>query len=160
MAQTATKPKAAETAVKQSAKVVEQHSKKIADSAKEIRHSSYAIEDSADRTTRLAADRTVLAAERTYAAWVRTGLFALASGIGARTLLTGLTPEWLILADASMLIAFSMFCFGAAIWRHLMPGPPPHIHDVKRIPDAALVTINTFLALVSLAALIGIWTPR
>ena len=107
MAQTATKPKAAETAVKQSAKVVEQHSKKIADSAKELKHSSYAIEDSADRTTQLAADRTILAAERTYAAWVRTGLFALASGIGARALLTGLLPEWLIQADASMLIAFS-----------------------------------------------------
>jgi putative membrane protein len=159
MAQTATKPKAAETAVKQSAKVVEQHSKKIADSAKEIRHSSYAIEDSADRTTRLAADRTVLAAERTYAAWVRTGLFALASGIGARTLLTGLTPEWLILADASVLIAFSMFCFGAAIWRYVSPGPRP-TPDVERIPHIVLIAVNGFLALVSLAALIGIWTPR
>ncbi len=158
MTQTATKPKAAETAVKQSAKVVEQHSKKIADSAKEIKHSSYAIEDSADRTTRLAADRTVLAAERTYAAWVRTGLFALASGIGARALLTGLMPEWLILADASMLIAFSMFCFGAAIWRHQNPGAPPPVPDVKRIPHGGLITVNTFLALVSFAALIGIWT--
>jgi len=161
MVQTATKPKAAETAetaVKHSAEVVEQHSKKIADSAKEIKHSSFAIEDSADRTTRLAADRTVLAAERTYAAWVRTGLFALASGIGARAVLTGLMPEWLILADASMLIAFSMFCFCAAIWRHLHPGPPPPIPDVKRIPHAVLITVNAFLALVSLAALIGIWT--
>ena len=158
MAQTATKPQTAETAVKQSAKVVEQHSKKIADSAKEIKQSSYAIEDSADRTTRLAADRTVLAAERTYAAWVRTGLFALASGIGARALLTRLMPEWLILADASMLIAFSMFCFGAAIWRYLHPGPPPPVPDLERIPHMVLITVNAFLALVSLAALIGIWT--
>jgi putative membrane protein len=158
MVQTATKPKATEAVVKQSAKVVEQHSKKIADSAKEIKHSSYAIEDSADRTTRLAADRTVLAAERTYAAWVRTGLFALASGIGARALLTGLMPEWLVLADASMLIAFSMFCFGAAIWRYLNPGPPPPVPDLERIPHPVLITVNAFLALVSLAALIGIWT--
>ena len=157
MAQAATKPQAAETAVKQSAKVVEQHSKKIADSAKEIKHSSYAIEDSADRTTRLAADRTVLAAERTYAAWVRTGLFALASGIGARAVLTGLMPEWLILADASMLIAFSMFCFGAAIWRYLHTDPQP-APDLKRIPHIVLIAVNVFLALVSLAALIGIWT--
>src|SRR5260221_8147256 len=148
MAQTAIKPKAAETAVKQSAKVVEQHSKKIADSAKEIKHSSYAIEDSADRTTQLAADRTVLAAERTYAAWVRTGLFALASGIGARALLTGLLPEWLILADASMLIAFSVFCFGAAIWRYLNPGPPPPIPDVARISDGLLIAVKSFLGVV------------
>ena len=157
MSQTATNPKAAETAVKHSAKVVEQHSRKIADSAKELEHSSYAIEDSADRTTQLAADRTILAAERTYAAWVRTGLFALASGVGARALLTGLLPEWMIKADASMLVAFSVFCFGAAIWRHLNPGPPPPVPGVARIPRSVLVTVNLFLALVSLAALVGIW---
>jgi putative membrane protein len=157
MAQPATKPKAVETAVKQSAKVVEQHSRKIADSAKELEHSSYRIEDSADRTTQLAADRTILAAERTYAAWVRTGLFALASGVGARALLTGVLPEWLVQADASMLIAFSMFCFGAAIWRHLNPGPPPPTPGVARIPRAVLIVVNVFLALVSLAALVGIW---
>lgn len=157
MAESATKPKPAETAVKRSAKVVEQHSRKIADSAKELEHSSYRIEDSADRTTRLAADRTVLAAERTYAAWVRTGLFAVASGIGARALLTGLLPEWLILADASMLILFSVFCFGAAIWRHLNPGPPPPIPAVKQMPRFVLIAMNGFLALVSIAALVGIW---
>ena len=112
----------------------------------------------ADRTTQLAADRTILAAERTYAAWVRTGLFALASGVGARALLTGLLPEWLIQADASMLIAFSVFCFGAAIWRHLNPGPPPPRPAVQQIPRSVLIVVNSFLALVSLAALIGIWT--
>jgi hypothetical protein len=71
---------------------------------KDIKHSSARVEDSAERTTRLAADRTILAAERYLAAWARTGLFSLASG-GARTLLTGLMPEWLVLADASVLIA-------------------------------------------------------
>src|SRR5436305_802718 len=158
MAQPATKPKDAAAATKQTAKVVEQHSKKIADSAKDLKRSSEHIEDSADRTTRLAADRTILAAERTYAAWVRTGLFALTSGVGARALLTGLMPEWLVMADASMLIAFSVFCFGAAIWRHLNPGPPPPRPDVARIPGAVLSGVNAFLGLVSLAALVGIWS--
>jgi putative membrane protein len=159
MTQSASKPKTAEatTAVKQTAKSVEQQSRKIADSAKDLKHSSGRIEDSAERTTRLAADRTVLAAERTYAAWVRTGLFALASGIGARALLHGLLPEWLVLADASMLIAFSVFCFGAAIWRHLNPGPPPPAPDVARIPHGLLITVNAFLGVISVAALIGIW---
>jgi putative membrane protein len=166
MAQSATKPKAAEatTAVKQTAKAVEQQSKKveqqskkIAESAKDIEHSSEHIESSAELTTRLAADRTVLAAERTYAAWVRTGLFALASGIGARALLKGLLPDWLVLADASMLIAFSVFCYGAAIWRHLNPGPPPPAPDVARIPQGVLTTVGAFLGVVSLAALVGIW---
>ena len=84
-----------------------------------------AIETSADLNTRLAADRHILAAERTHAARVRTGLFGLASGIGAHALLNGVVPAWLALADASMLIAFSIFYFGAAIWRHLNPGRPP-----------------------------------
>jgi putative membrane protein len=159
MAQPATKPKAAET-VKHTAKVVENHSKKIADSAKELEHSSSRIESSADHTTRLAADRTILAAERTYAAWIRTGLFALASGVGARALLTGLLPEWLVQADASMLVAFSVFCFGAAIWRHLNPGPPPPRPAVRQIPRALLITVSAFLALVSVAALVGIWAAR
>jgi putative membrane protein len=157
MAQTATKPSEAANAVKRTARAVEQHSRKIADSATELKHSSEHIEDSADRTTRLAADRTLLAAERTYAAWVRTGLFALASGVGARALLTGILPEWLVRADATLLIAFSMFCFGAAIWRHLNPGPPPPVPDVRRIPRSVLIGVNSFLALVSFAALIGIW---
>jgi inner membrane protein YidH len=155
MAHAATKPRP-DTPAKQAAKV-EQHSRKIADSAEELKHSSHQIESSADRTTRLAADRTILAAERTYAAWVRTGLFALGSGVGARALLTGLLPEWLIRADASMLIAFSVFCFGAAIWRYLNPGPPPPVPGVRQIPRTVLVTVNVFLALVSFAALLGIW---
>jgi putative membrane protein len=51
-------------------------------------------QDGADRRTQLAADRPVFAAERTYAAWVRTGLAALASGVGAKQLLESVIPEW------------------------------------------------------------------
>jgi putative membrane protein len=149
-----------EAAVKETAQAVERHSRKIADSAQDLKSSSAHMEDSAERTTRLAADRTILAAERTYAAWVRTGLFALASGIGARALLEGLLPGWLACADASLLIAFSVFCFMAAIWRHLNPGPPPPPPDVRRIPGALLIAVNSFLAIVSLAALIGLWATQ
>jgi putative membrane protein len=152
-----TKPRQAAQTVKKTTQTVAEHSRHVADSARELEHSSERIEDQATRTTRLAADRTILAAERTYASWVRTGLFALASGVGARALLTGLLPEWLIQLDASVLIAFSMFCFGAAIWRHLNPGPPPPVPDVRRIPYPMLIAVNAFLALISLAALIGIW---
>ena len=99
----------------------------------------------------------MLAAERTYAAWVRTGLFALASGIGANALLYGVVPTWLARADASMLIAFSMFCFAAAIWRYLDPGPPPPNPQLKQLPRPLLIAVNGFPALVSLAELVGIW---
>jgi putative membrane protein len=156
-AQPKTEPKSADQAVKRTAQAVERQSRKVADSAAETKQAAAAIEVSADLNTRLAADRNILAAERTYAAWVRTGLFALASGIGARALLTGIVPSWLVLADATMLIAFSTFCFGAAIWRHLHPGPAPPLPQIHQIPSGVLIVVNAFLALVSVAALIGIW---
>src|SRR6478672_9524001 len=143
--------------IERTARTVAKQSRKVADSAAETKQAAAAIETSADLSTRLAADRNILAAERTYAAWVRTGLFALASGIGARALLHGVLPEWLVLADATMLIAFSIFCFGAAIWRHLDPGPLVQAPKLGRIPGPVLIAVNGFLALVSLAAIVGIW---
>src|SRR3954468_23106811 len=96
---------------------IETQSRKVADSAKKLKESSVRIEDSADRRTELASNRTALAAERTYSAWIRTGLFSLASGAGAKSVLAGLMPMWAVLADASALIVFSIFCFCAAVWR-------------------------------------------
>jgi putative membrane protein len=126
-------------------------------------HTAQAAErtkDSADRRTELAADRTVFAAERTYAAWVRTGLVALASGIGARKLLEGLVPGWMIVTTGSALILFSAFCFVAGVWRQLFVGAPPPNPDVPRLPPYVMVVLNIFLALVALAALLGIWFGR
>src|SRR4051794_11918077 len=97
--------------------VVEVQSEQVADSAKKLKESSGRIEDSADRRTELASNRTALAGERTYSAWIRTGLFSLASGAGAKGVLAGLMPAWILLADSSALISFSIFCYLAAIWR-------------------------------------------
>lgn len=113
-------------------------------------------EDSADRRTELAADRTVLAAERTYAAWVRTGLSALASGVGAGALLEHILPAWVGQLTGTLLISFSAFCFGAAVWRQMARIAPPG-PDTPQLPHALLIAVNGVLALVSLAALAGIW---
>ena len=56
-------------------------------SAERVAVATEKTEESADRHTVLAANRTVFAAERIYAAWVRTGLAALASGVGAKAAL-------------------------------------------------------------------------
>jgi len=130
----------------------------IAETNRDPADSAGELNDSADRRTVLAADRTLLAAERTYAAWVRTGLAALASGIGARTLLDGLMPHWLIGAAGSLLVLFSAFCFVAAVWRALAPGVLPLRPDTRRLPEVLLIVVNGFLMLVSLAALVGIWS--
>ena len=145
-------PRTVETSEKLKASAVH-----IKDSAAHMERSTARVEDSADRRTELAADRTIFAAERTYAAWVRTGLVAMASGIGAKALMAGVLPGWLIVVTASALMLFSVFCFGAAVWRHLYPGPPPPVPDAARINPALLILTNAFLSIVSIAALIGMW---
>jgi len=127
----------------------------LARSAGKLAKSAENQEDSADRRTELAADRTVLAAERTYAAWVRTGLSALASGVGAGALLDKILPALVGKLTGTLLIAFSAFCFGAAVWRQMARVAPRP--DTPRLPPALLIVVNGFLALVSLAALVGIW---
>ena len=130
--------------------------KQLARSAGKLVQSAESQADSADRRTELAADRTVLAAERTYAAWVRTGLSALASGVGAGALLAKILPDWVGKITGTLLIAYSAFCFGAAVWRQMVQVAPPR-PDTRRLPPAVLIAVNGFLALVSLAALVGIW---
>lgn len=127
-------------------------------SAAHLARSATAIEESVDRNTRLAANRTVLAAERSYAAWVRTALASLATGVGARTLLAQFVPDWLALVAGSVLILFAAFCLWAGVWRELHPGADPSWPNVRRIPTVVLLTVNLLLILVTLAALVGIWT--
>jgi putative membrane protein len=108
-----------------------------------------------------AADRTVLAAERTYAAWVRTGLVALVAGVGAKTSLGGVLPDWAILFNATLLVFFSAFCFAVAVWREIRPGHDSlKRSDVWRIPRALLLVVNGGLLLVALGAVLGIWFGR
>lgn len=127
----------------------------IRQAADHIQEASGQIAHSSDRATQLAADRTMFAAERTYAAWVRTGLAALASGIAAKAVLKGVLPDMGIKLAGSVLVLFSAFCFGAAIWRQLFkPRPPP---EAARIPSMILYGVNGALALVALFALFSIW---
>ena len=112
--------------------------------------------DAPDRRTELAADRTVLAAERTYAAWIRTGFAALAAGVGAKKVLGGVMPNWGVLATGSAIVVFAGFCFIAAVWRQLWPGAPPPQPDVRRLPGAILITVNGFLVIVCIGALLGV----
>ena len=115
--------------------------------------------DASQHQLLLAMDRTLLAAERTYAAWVRTGLGALASGVGIKALLAPLLPVWLVSLIGSFLIAFSAFCFGAAVWRELTPGFST-LADVKRLPTGLLLAVNGLLIVADVATLIGMWVPR
>jgi putative membrane protein len=143
-------------APKSSSAAIEVQSAKVAASARKLKESSVRIEDSADRRTELASNRTALAAERTYSAWIRTGLFSLASGAGAKGVLTGLMPAWIVTADSSALILFSVFCYVAAVWRFIHSGATRPNPDVPRIDRRLLVAMSAFLSAISLAALAGV----
>jgi putative membrane protein len=146
--------------IERSAEDIKSSARHVHASAEHMARDTAQMEIAADRRTQLAANRTVFAAERTYAAWVRTGLVALASGIGAHSLLSNVLPGWLIGLTGSVLVLFSGFCFAAAVWRHLDPGPPPPAPDTRQLPRALLLLVNGFLVLVALASLVGIWFSR
>lgn len=145
--------------IRESAEQVEASTAKVEASADHMKANTAQMKSAAERATELAADRTVFAAERTYAAWVRTGLAALASGIGAKKLLTGVVPDWMVIITGTLLVLFSAFCFGAAVWRQMFSIGGPEA-DAPRIAPALLVIVNGFLALVALAALVSIWVGR
>jgi putative membrane protein len=125
--------------------------------ADEIQHSTAELADAADRRTILATDRTYLASERTYAAWMRTALAALASGVGARTLMHDILPDWAGKLIGSALVIFAIFCLVAAIWRQLQGVKPPPHPDIQPIPHALLIPTNAVLGVVSIIVLVGIW---
>ena len=146
--------------IERSAEDIKSSARHVHASAEHMARDTAQMEIAADRRTQLAANRTVFAAERTYAAWVRTGLVALASGIGAHSLLSNVLPGRLIGLTGSVLVLFSGFCFAAAVWRQLDPGPPPPAPDTRQLPRALLLLVNGFLVLVALASLVGIWFSR
>jgi putative membrane protein len=114
-----------------------------------------------DSAIQLAEDRTIFAVERTYAAWMRTGLAALASAVGARTLLKGVLPGWETTLTASVLALFSALCFVAAMWRELLPGLEPKKPAARRLPRFFLYFMNGILTLAALAVLVSVATgPR
>lgn len=146
--------------IKQSAVEVKVSAQRMKASTEDMKTSTAEMKDSADRRTELAADRTVLAAERTYASWVQLGLGSLAAGLGAKKLLADVVPEWMIVIQGTLLVLFSAFCFGAAVWRQFAPGVPPPRPDVRRIPSHILMAVNAFLAIVAFSALLSIWFGR
>jgi putative membrane protein len=74
---------------------------------------------------------------------VRTGLAALASGVVAKKLLEGVIAECGASGGfGTVLVLFSAFCFGAAVWRRVFSGAPPPQPDTPRIPPALLVAVK------------------
>lgn len=106
---------------------------------------------------RLAEDRTVLANERTYTAWVRTGLAALAAGVGFEKFLVGTLPDWILRTIAVILILFSFSAFFLAIWHYTHLGLKLKNAEIRTPPIKSLMLLTAGLCLASLLALLGIF---
>jgi putative membrane protein len=117
------------------------------------------VPEERDFRTRLAEDRTVLANERTYTAWVRTGLAALAAGVGFEKFLSGEMPEPIIRAIAVLLILFSLCAFFLAIWHYSHLGLKLKNTEVRTPPIRSLVVLTAALCVAALLALVGIFLP-
>ncbi len=117
------------------------------------------LPSTSDLSTQYALDRTVLANERTYAAWLRTGMAALATGIGVEKFMIEVIPEWGIKLIAVLLLAFSAIAFLLAAWRFNHLGVRLEGVDVKMIPRIVTAVLSAALALCSVLALLCLVLP-
>ena len=107
--------------------------------------------------TNLALDRTILANERTYGAWIRTGLTALAAGLGVAKFMIDELPLWSVRAIATVLMGFSAVAFLLAGWRYR------HLHvkvahlEVDAVPISVATGLSIVLAVTSIVTLACFW---
>ena len=104
----------------------------------------------------MALDATVLANERTFQSWIRTGLAALASGLGVARFFSESMPLWMLLTIASVLIALSIGAFMLASWRYNNLHFKMQELDVDATPRWVVRLISFSLVGCSVLALAGI----
>jgi putative membrane protein len=106
----------------------------------------------------LALDRTVLANERTYAAWLRTGLTALATGLGTARFMPAAIPLWSVRMIAALLLLFGAASFVLAAWRYETLHVGIRHLDVNTIPPPVVTALSVILVCCTLLALAALWT--
>lgn len=114
----------------------------------------------ADEKTQLAEDRTILANERTFGGWMRTGLAAIAVGVGFSALFRTMEPAWLpkSAATAFLLLGASVIVAAERRARAVAKEVDPHFVRIARPMNLRLIAITTVLAT---AVLVGaIWFAR
>ena len=110
-----------------------------------------------DHNTKHAEYNTVLANERTFSAWLRTGLTALATGLGVERFLGGVIPDPVIRAISMSLLLFSVLAFSLGAWRYIHVGALLRTQRVFGAPAPLLLLISILLAFASILAIIGVW---
>lgn len=111
----------------------------------------------AEDRTAFAEDRTALANERTFAGWIRTGLAAVAVGIGFQALFRSIEPLWVPKALATVFVLVGIFIFWAAERRACVVMQRLHTHQVRTAANRSLRVIALALSLGALGLIAGLW---
>lgn len=107
---------------------------------------------SQDRTE-FAMERTDLARERTFSAWARTGVTAMAAGLGIARLLQSVSNEWIATTLGIILIATGalIFAVGYFSYRKLLKA------ENNSILDNTLTIVTIISSGLFLSALLAMW---
>ncbi|MGA8163688.1 MAG: DUF202 domain-containing protein [Waddliaceae bacterium] len=100
---------------------------------------------------------SVLANERTYNAWMRTGMTALATGLGVERFLSGVIPFFIMRTTSMVLLLFSILCFILGAWRYQHVGTRIPIFRISGAPEYLLVFTSAVLSIAAALALIEVW---
>jgi putative membrane protein len=114
----------------------------------------------AEDRTDLAEDRTVLANERTFAGWMRTGMAAVAIGLGFNALFEMLEPSWVPKAIATGFLLIGAFIFIAAERRACAVLGRLDTHQVKSFKAVNVRLITVALVAATSALVAAIWLLR
>jgi putative membrane protein len=107
----------------------------------------------AEEQTDWADERARLARERTFSAWMRTGLAAVATGIGMARLLVAVEPRWLVQMMDVIFVMAGGVLFGLGFWRYRKNIQTMLTNDQWNVP---LWMIGLVTILLLAAAFIGL----
>ena len=113
-----------------------------------------------DAKTELAEDRTVLANERTFAGWMRTGLAAIAVGVGFGALFRSMEPTWVprLIATAFLLLGAFIVLTAERRASSVTARISPHYVSIARPMNLRAIAYVTQFATAGLIA--AIWLAR
>jgi putative membrane protein len=97
-----------------------------------------------DERTVLARERNALANERTFSAWVRTGLTAVAAGVGIAELIPPVHVEWLTVVIGAMFVGGGILIFALAVWQYHFTARQLHLRETPSFWMLGLLIILFF----------------
>jgi putative membrane protein len=114
----------------------------------------------ASERTDLAEDRTVMANERTFAGWLRTGIAAVAVGLGFQALFEKMDPAWVpkAIATAFILIGILVFVLAERNARRVLKRLRPH--EVTPVGAPTIRLMATVLSAGAAALIAALWLVR